>query len=166
MKTVCSFCNAVIHEGESPDDPVSHGICKSCFTRIMTSHGFNARKFLNLFDAPVFLVDDDVNVLAANRLALSLAQKPLETVKGNLCGDVLECINAFLDGGCGKTRFCPDCTFRASVNETYTTGHPVTNRPAILCRKAGETEEKISMLVSTRKDGDIVLLRLQPAHAR
>jgi len=163
MKTVCSFCDIVIRDGERPDDPVSHGICKSCHQKILAQHGFNIRKFLELLDAPVFLVDRDVSVVAANTSALAIAGKPLSQVKGNLCGDVLECINAFVDGGCGKTHFCPECTFRASVNETYTTGHPVTNRPTILCHKAGKTEEKISMLISTRKDGNIVLLRLEAA---
>lgn len=51
MKTVCSFCNAVIHEGETPDDPISHGVCKSCYQNILTKHGFNIRKFLDLFEA-------------------------------------------------------------------------------------------------------------------
>lgn len=162
MKTVCSFCTTVIIPGTSPDDPVNHGVCKSCFTQIMNDHGFNAKKFLDLFDAPVLLVDDEVNVLAANHLALSLTQKPLEMVRGKLGGEVLDCINAFIDGGCGTTHFCSDCVFRASVNETFVTGQPTTNRPATLCRRDKGTEGKISMLVSTRKDGDIVLLQLRP----
>jgi hypothetical protein len=165
MKTVCSFCNTVIRPGTTPDAPVSHGICKSCYDRILTSHGFNLRKFLNMLDAPVFLVDDDVNILAANTLALATMKKPVAQVQGIICGKVLECINAYLPPGCGKTSFCLDCTIRTAVNETYATGYEVSRRPATLMRKAGETREEVRLLVSTRKDGDIVLLRLEPAEA-
>jgi hypothetical protein len=165
MKTVCSFCNTVIRPGTTPDAPVSHGICQSCYDRILTSHGFNIRKFLNMLDAPVFLVDDDVNILAANTLALSTVKKPVEQVQGIICGKVLECINAYLPQGCGKTPFCPDCTIRTTVNETYATGHEVTRRPAAISRNASDTCEEVRLLVSTRKDGNIVLLRLEPAEA-
>ena len=165
MKTVCSFCNTVIRPGKLPDEPVSHGICKACYTRILTSHGFNVRKFLNLLDAPVFLVDDDVNILAANSLAIAAVKKPVVQVTGKICGIVLDCINAFLPKGCGKTAFCPDCTIRKTVNETYATGNPVSRRPADLCRRNNEAEETVRLLVSTRKDGNVVLLRLEPAEA-
>jgi hypothetical protein len=165
MKTVCSFCNTVIRPGTTPDAPVSHGVCPSCYDRILTSRGFNIRKFLNMLDAPVFLVDGDVNILAANTLALDTVKKPVVQVQGIICGKVLECINAYLPQGCGKTPFCPDCTIRTTVNETYATGQEVTRRPAAISRKASETCEEVRLLVSTRKDGDIVLLRLEAAEA-
>ena len=161
MKTVCSFCSSVISHGSSEDDPVSHGVCISCYTKILTQHGFNLRKFLNLLDAPVFLVDDDVNVLAANTLAMAVVKKPIEHTRGRLCGDVLSCVNAFLPEGCGKTPSCPDCIVRASVNDTYKTGAQITRRPAVIVRKNGDSEETVHLLVSTRKDGGVVLLQLE-----
>jgi hypothetical protein len=163
MRVICSFCNAVVSPGESPDDPVSHGVCTPCYDRIFATYRFNVRKFLDLLDAPVFLVDDDVNVLAANTLAIEVVKKPVAQIQGNICGKVLECINAPLPDGCGKTRFCPDCTIRNTVNETHTTGHRVDRRPAVFSRRVGDTEERVRLLVSTRKDGDVVLLRLEPA---
>ena len=165
MKSVCSFCDAVIREGSGDDDRVSHGICKTCFDEFKARYGFNAKKFLDMFEAPVFLVDDDARVMAANRLAITLAGRAAGLADGRFCGDILSCVNAVLENGCGKTRFCPDCTFRNSVTETYTTGRPVTDRVATLCRRDGDTREGIRMLVSTRKDGDAVLLRLQPVRA-
>jgi hypothetical protein len=163
MKTVCSFCNTIISPGTSPGAPVSHGICTSCYDRILVAHGFNIRKFLDMLDAPVFLVDADVNILAANSRAIALVKKPVAEIHGNICGKVLACINAPVPDGCGKTRFCPDCTFRNTVSETYATGHAVTRRPAVLHRKAGDTDETVGFLVSTRKDRDVVLLRLEAA---
>jgi len=163
MKTICSFCDTIIRPGTSPGDPVSHGVCKPCYDQILAKHGFNVRKFLDLLNAPVFLVDEDVNILAANTLAITTVKKPVAQVQGKIGGKVLECINAFLPEGCGKTPFCPDCPVRASVNETYATGQAVTRRPATLCRKAGNTDEKIRLFISTRKDGNVVLLRFEPA---
>jgi len=162
MKTVCSFCETVINAGTGPDDPVSHGICQTCYDRILSEYGFNVREFLDVLDAPVFLVDSDVNILAANTLALELVGEPPANIHGELCGDVLECINASRPKGCGKTEYCPDCNFRGSVNETYATGKPVRSRSAILVKKAGDATEEIPFLVSTWKAGDVVLLRLQP----
>jgi hypothetical protein len=164
MKIVCSFCNAVISPGQ-PGDPVSHGVCPDCYTKIISEHRFNVRKFLDLLDAPVFLVDADVNILAANALAIATVKKPVTEIRGKICGNVIECVNAYLPEGCGKTAFCPDCTVRSSVNETYTTGHPITRRPAVIRRLVGGVEETLHLLVSTRKDGDVVLLRLEPAAA-
>jgi hypothetical protein len=161
MKKMCSFCGTIINPGTSPEAPVSHGVCKSCYTSIMTDHGFNVQKFLDLLDAPVFLVDDDVNILAANSLAIAAVKKPPALVRGNLCGDVIECVNAFLPEGCGKTKFCSDCTIRSTVNETYRTGSQVTRRPADVTLKAGNREEKMHLLITTRKDCDVVLLRLE-----
>ena len=165
MKIVCSFCNAEIKAGESPVDPVSHGVCKSCYTRIFEDFGFNMNKFLDLLEAPVFLVDRDVNILSASTSALAMVEKPAPLIIGHLCGEVLRCINASRPKGCGKTEFCPDCTFRNTVNETYKTGQPVTRRPAILVRKSEKITENINILVSTRKDGKVVLLRLEPLAA-
>jgi hypothetical protein len=147
----------------SPGDPVSHGVCPTCYTKIIADYRFNLRKFLDLLDAPVFLVDADVNILAANTLAIAAVSKPVAQVRGNICGNVLDCVNAFLPEGCGRTALCPDCTVRASVNETYATGHPVSRRPAAIKRRNGDGEETLHFLVSTRRDGNIVLLRLEPA---
>ena len=165
MKKVCAFCREVIEEGEPGNDATTHGVCSTCYRRLLAKYGFDLKKFLDLLDAPVFLVDSDVNVLAANSLALSLAGKPEREMAGKLCGDVLDCINAFRPKGCGKTDLCPDCRFRSSVEETFATGKAVTRRSSVLLRKNGETISEIPFLVSTRKDGDVVLLRIEPVAA-
>jgi hypothetical protein len=162
MVTICAFCDTVIRHEPLTVNLVNHGICESCYKSILTNHGFNLKKFLDLLDAPVFLVDADVNILAANTRAIATAKKPVAQITGKLCGTVLECINAFLPEGCGKTTHCPDCTIRNSVNETYSTGNQITRRPAVVIRKNNGNQETVRLLVSTQKDGDIVLLRLEP----
>ena len=119
MKIVCSFCNTEIRPGTTPDAPVSHGVCTSCYDRILASRRFNIRKFLNMLDAPVFLVDDDVNILAANTLALTTVKKPVALVQGIICGKVLDCINAYLPPGCGKTIFSHQDDDGRDVHEGY-----------------------------------------------
>ena len=161
MKKICSFCGTIISPGTSPEDPVSHGVCKPCYARILEDDGFDIRLFLDMLEAPVILVDDDVNVLAANSLAIAVLGKPVELVRGTICGDVIECVNAFLPEGCGKTPYCPDCTIRSTVNETYKTGKNVTRRPAAFTRRTGNARETKNLLITTRKDRDIVLLRLE-----
>jgi len=163
MRTICSFCKTEIRPGSVPDEPVSHGVCKSCYEQILARHRFNTRKYLDLLDAPVVLVDGDARVLAANALAREFVKTPFAQVRGSLCGIVLECVNAFLPKGCGKTVFCPDCTIRNAVTGTYTTGTPVIGKQAVLNRIVQGREEDLHVIVSTRKDGDVVLLRLEPA---
>ena len=165
MKKVCSFCASVISPETYPGEPVSHGVCKSCYDTIFAKHGFNARKFLDMLNTPVLLVDDDVKILEANTLALAIVNNPIEHIEGKLGGKILECINAFLPEGCGKTPFCSDCPIRMSVNESFATGHAVTRRPADLCRKIKDTKENLHLLVSTRKAGNVVLLQLEPAES-
>jgi hypothetical protein len=115
-----------------------------------------------MLNTPVLLVDDDVRILAANTFALAIVNNSIDQIKGELGGRTLECVNAFLPEGCGKTPFCSDCPIRMSVNETYATGHAVTQRPADLCRKIRDTKENLQLLVSTRKAGNVVLLQLEP----
>lgn len=62
------------------------GYVHLCYTRILTEHGFNLKKFLNMLDAPVFLVDDNVNVLAANTLAIAAFKKPVEHTRATSVG--------------------------------------------------------------------------------
>jgi hypothetical protein len=95
MRTICSFCDTVIRPGE-PSDPVSHGICQTCYRQIMTDHGFDARKFLDLLDAP-----------AANSLALAIAKRPVERIRGKICGKVLDCIHALFTKDAERPRSAP-----------------------------------------------------------
>ncbi|MDD4484478.1 MAG: hypothetical protein PHD55_08940, partial [Methanoregula sp.] len=135
MQVVCSFCGRVVKAGRSPDDPVSHGVCTECHDRILADFGFDTKKFLDHLDSPVLLVDGETRVLAANTPALVLMEKKNMMIRGTLCGDALACINARKPKGCGKTDVCPDCGFRESVRETYTTGQPVNRRAAVLIRQ-------------------------------
>jgi len=45
------------------------------------------------------------------------------------------------------------------------TGRPVNRRAAVLIRQDGDTIRDVPFLVSTRKDGNVVMLRLEPVKA-
>ena len=163
MITVCAFCNTVIHPGTSPDDPVSHGVCRSCSDHFLATHGIDLSRYLQMLNAPVLLVGSNVDILAANSEALRLIGKPAEKIPGNLAGKVFECRYSRLPGGCGQTIHCSGCAIRRSVHETWETGRPVVRCPAILNRLESGRNEEIHFYVSTRKEGGIVLLLLEPA---
>jgi len=162
MKTVCSFCNTLVRPGESRDSPVTHGICKACYTRFTARYGIDISKYVSLLDVPVLIVDDDVTVLDANAPARELAKKPAGRILGSRAGTVFECRYSHLPGGCGRSIHCSGCAIRISVRETWETGQPVVDRPAILNRQSGE-DGRIHFLVSTRKEGSAVLLFIRSA---
>ena len=166
MRTVCSFCDAVISPGNSPDDLVSHGVCRPCHDRILATFRVNVKKFLDLFDAPVFLVDENVNILAANTLALAFLAKSSDQVTGILCGSVLECCNACLTEGCGHTPYCRDCAIRNSVSETFSSGMPVVRRHAAISHNNDGHKESMHFLVTTEREEGVVLLRLEPCDGK
>lgn len=162
MTTLCCFCNAIITPEKSPGEPINHGVCTPCYNRIYSEFGLNVKKFLNMMDAPVFLVDGKANILEANTHALKITGKSSHQVRGVVCGRVLDCINACLHEGCGKTENCPECVIRNAINSTYGTGEPVNNARAIVRRSEDIRNKDITVRVSTKKAGEIILLMLEP----
>lgn len=116
-----------------------------------------------MLDKPVLLVDQDMHVLSGNWLSQTLTGKQIADITGKLSGDVFECENAILPGGCGVTIHCSGCVIRNSVNETYKTGIPVYQRPAILNHGYTGIPTSVDLLISTRKAGNVVLLQVEQA---
>ncbi len=111
-----------------------------------------------MLDKPVFLVDPDMHVLGANTLSLQMTGKQIQNVTGHLSGEVFECENAILPGGCGATIHCSGCVIRNSVNETYKTGVPVTRRPATLNHNYSRLPPSVDLYITTKKAGEVILL--------
>lgn len=102
-------------------------------------------------------------MLEANDSALAALGKTRESTVGLRGGEIIECANSRLPGGCGRTVHCVACTLRNSVRETYETGQGVSRVPAWIGLH-GEADEiartRLRLLISTEKAGDVVLLRL------
>jgi hypothetical protein len=81
-------------------------------------------------------------------------------IEGHKGGDVFECAYARLPEGCGNTIHCSGCTIRRTVMETHKTGKSSLRVPATLNRNDPEDPDKITLLISTEKIADVVLLRI------
>ena len=114
-------------------------------------------------DVPTLLVDGEARVRAANPDALAMVGKNQDQVVDQLGGDVFECVNAGLPGGCGMTELCSACTVRNTVTFTYRTGESQIGIPATLrVRQEGVTKD-IFFDLTTEKVGDRVLVQVEPA---
>ncbi|HVP14208.1 MAG TPA: PAS domain-containing protein, partial [Terriglobales bacterium] len=83
---------------------------------------------LDAMPAPVFLTDDDVAVLEANRSGRELVGGGNGTDLHRRGGEVLGCLFAReSEHGCGTTEYCPPCVIRNSVRAACE-GRPAPRR--------------------------------------
>lgn len=163
MDRVCAWCGRTI-EGTNLDDGnadlVTHGICAECGFHLRAQMGMPLLEYLDGIPIPIVLVDEDVAIRGANRPAKTFLLKDPDKALGRLCGDVFECVNACLPGGCGETVHCTSCAIRNAATDTYQTGREHLDIPAVFRRNhAGEPKEA-TVLISTWKAGGVVLLRV------
>ena len=122
--------------------------------------GVPLQNFLDSLPAPIFVVNDNVEVQAANTLGLKLLNKESRDVVKKLGGVVFECAYARMPEGCGGTVHCSGCAIRRSVYETAETGESRINIPATLRCDLSNPSHDLAMFISTEKMGDGVLLRI------
>ena len=162
MKRVCAYCNTIMDPGESPDSPVTHGICDTCSRHLYASLGIDISKNIEMFDAPVILLNPDARILEASGEAARFIGKPSGEILGSLAGDALGCSAAGLPGGCGNTIHCSGCVIRDNVRKTYDSGEPIDRCPAVFLKGTPDNSRRIELLISTRKSGSVILLRVEP----
>ena len=166
MNVFCAWCGTFLRSvPEGPDNPRphdSHGICADCARTLLEELGVPVETFLSDLGVPVLLMDDEVQVVDANPAALIMLGRTEETVLGRLGGDVFECVNSRLPGGCGRAVHCSGCTLRRTVTSTWETGRSCSRVPATLEVTRGDEPERIALLITTAKVGNRVLLRIDP----
>lgn len=169
MKVVCAWCGAFLRSvpDASPHGRLqdSHGICESCARTLREELGTPVERFLSELGVPVLLLSSDVRVVDANPAALAMLGGVRETTLGRLGGEVFECANAGLPGGCGRTVHCSGCVLRQTVTSTWQTGRTQTRIPATLEVTSRDAPERIAFLVTTARVGDRVLVRIDPPAA-
>ena len=75
---------------------------------------------LDAIPSPVLLVDDDVNIIAANAAANSFIGVDAETILRKRGGDVMGCLHSTKTAaGCGHADMCRQCVIRNSVGRTF-----------------------------------------------
>lgn len=87
------------------------------------------RAVLDAIPAPLFVVDDDVRIVAFNSTAASILDDSPAFVLKRRGGEALHCIHSTekIDG-CGATEACKTCVVRTSVNSSIREGI-VVRRP-------------------------------------
>jgi len=162
VKVVCAWCGQDLGEVDAGDEsrPItSHGMCESCAFHLSAQMGVPLREYLDSLGVPVAVVDSDAAVLMASSAAEAALDRG-QPLTGLRAGDVFECRNALLPGGCGRTVHCSGCTLRQTVTDTFATGRSHVRVPAYLRRGRNGGEEVVALLVTTEKAGGMVLLRI------
>jgi PAS domain-containing protein len=161
MKRTCAFCDKELNTAAiEADAPITHGLCKDCISRFNSSPGKPLRDYLDSIPAPVILVDSDRRIRIANRRACEYLGKELPEMEGFRGGDVFECENARLPGGCGKTVHCSGCAIRRAVLDTLILEKAHEKSPAYLNRRFSQRTQRLVMQISTEKIQGLVLLRI------
>lgn len=152
MKRVCAWCKTVLGEGTGTGE-ATHGVCAACRAGLITV-------FLDTLDGPTFLIGSDTRTRSANAAARAAVEKGRDDVEGRLLGEVFDCLDASVAGGCGKAPRCAGCSLLLKVEDTFKTGAPHNGFPAVLRKQNGET---LRLTFSTRRVKEGVLLRLDGA---
>ena len=162
MIKICAWCNKdlEIESDSEADQLVSHGICDACAARVLANPGETLLDFLDRLEAPILAILPDGKVFTANQKAQNLLGKRLEQVQNYPGGEVIECHYAHFGDGCGLDIHCQSCTIRKTVLETFATGQSRINVPAYPDLQIGSEVKTMSLLISTRKFGDFVLLQI------
>ena len=166
LRRACAWCGTELGGEKSdcdPARPISHGICESCAIELWGEVGTPIGDFLESLGIPTLLVDGPGVVERANEGALRVVGKSHEEVGGRFTGEVFDCVNADLPGGCGRTVHCSACTVRNTVTLTYTTGESQRRVPAILKIRPEGIPEELAFYITTEKRGDRVLVQIEPS---
>jgi PAS domain-containing protein len=103
---------------------------------------------LDAIPSPIFVVDDDVRIMAANEAACQmLAIKPPLMMRKR-AGEALNCIhNGESIDGCGRGESCRQCIVRGSVYQAID-GHQIVRRKASIELVTAEGVSNIYLLVT------------------
>jgi PAS domain S-box-containing protein len=104
-------------------------------------------------NAPVMicLLDREGRVRKCNHAAIELSGRLLHQVRGLMCGELFQCLNALEDPrGCGLTPDCKSCLIRHRALDTLTTGTVHRRVEArLLCSGHGKPAEKFFLVSSS-----------------
>jgi hypothetical protein len=107
------------------------------------------------------VVDADLMVSTANSRARAVLGKDSVEIEDRLGGEVIECANASLPGGCGGTEHCRACTIRNSVMETMSSGKSLKDVTAYKDIKTSQGTRRERFSISTERVRDLVLVKIK-----
>jgi PAS domain-containing protein len=104
----------------------------------------------NAMPLPVFIVDDDVKIVAYNRTAASMLAVDPQVILRRRAGEVLHCVHAReAVEGCGRAPACGDCVVRSSVNTSFKDQKMVRQKVKMELVEEGKGSKEIFLLVTT-----------------
>ena len=164
LKKICSYCEAELEppvDDGNANETISHGICRPCVDHLMAGSGTLLQEFIDTIEIPVFVLGDNARVVSANKDAEKYLEKDASEMSGHLNGEVFDCINHTLPGGCGQTEHCKTCTIRNSIEETYKSGKALKDVPAYLDLDNMGGTKRTAFKISTEKRNEVVLLNIE-----
>lgn len=134
------------------------GLCEACIHEL----GITAdASLLDSIESPVLLMQGNPRqVITANRHALGLFNKGMAEVAQHRGGQVFDCVHSFTELGCGKDPNCEHCKIKEAIVSTFDTGIPHDRVTTHLSVRKGETVKTYTLQVTTRKAGDLALVRI------
>lgn len=145
--------------------PFTYGrICPQCASKFHSRLGWDGHSleaFFDAFKSPVFIVDFDGAVKAANTAARKSLGEAAHDIGEMRLGDVLECVYARLPGGCGKTVHCEACALRRALLDAAESVNTGRLPPVRFTRSDSDGAEDTACLISVEKAGDFALLHLE-----
>ena len=165
MNKTCAWCNKDLTAKEeyTSEGDISHGICTQCAIKLTSSNPRTAKELLSFVREPVFVINSDGIMKAANNSGLKMLGKDMDEIEDALGGDAFECSYASLEGGCGNTEHCKTCTIRNAVMDTLSTGKGYRNIPAFQSINTSEGPKIFRFYISTEKVEECILLRIDKA---
>jgi len=98
----------------------------------------------------IFVVDEEIRVIKANRSALTFAGRKETTITGLRTGEAIRCLNYMEnDQGCGFGQACQNCQVRMTIENTFKTGKNYSNVEWHLPFLVDGKREDITFLLST-----------------
>ncbi|MFH1811065.1 MAG: hypothetical protein ABIJ09_20155 [Pseudomonadota bacterium] len=169
VKVICAWCKRDLSpeiQDYSPRD-VSHTMCDPCLSKNLEQDPISIREFLDGQPYPILLVNGAGAVLSGNDKAENKLGKSLGDMQGVLGGDVVACVNAGDEGGCGHTLNCAMCEFRNAFEHTHKTGKALVDKPVSLTvLSATGARLALSLKLSTRKIGAAVFITIHALQTR
>jgi hypothetical protein len=160
MNQTCRSCKTELDNEQRSDGFITNGICSPC-RRNLTHNTDSLREFLDASEAPLLILQSDPRlVLMANQKVCDLLKKELSQIKGYRGGQLLDCVHACTEGGCGIDANCKNCKIKNAVVETFTAGKSFKRiSTSLKIKKNGEINPYI-LEISTEKVGDLALVRI------
>jgi hypothetical protein len=111
------------------------------------AHDASAATVFDSLPFPAFIVDDDIQILAANPAGRKLVGSEPDLVLRTKGGEALRCINS--TDGCGRSTVCPDCMIRNNVRYVFTTRQPVRTRATLEAQRDGHLETMHALVTAS-----------------